>query len=68
VHAGALRVGGENSDPLCKFSGCLTPKMKATLRLYKGKRLSVPVTGLGVAQRVGRGIAILFHDRGTRRG
>ena len=22
----------------------------------------------GVAQRVGRGIAILFHDRGTRRG
>jgi len=24
--------------------------------------------GLGVAQRVGRGIALLFHDRGTRRG
>ena len=23
---------------------------------------------LGVAQRVGRGIAILFHDPGTRRG
>jgi len=23
---------------------------------------------LGVAQRVGRGIALLFHDRGTRRG
>ena len=23
---------------------------------------------LGVAQRVGRGIAVLFHDRGTRRG
>jgi len=22
----------------------------------------------GVAQRVGRGIAVLFHDRGTRRG
>jgi len=22
----------------------------------------------GVAQRVGRGIALLFHDRGTRRG
>jgi len=22
----------------------------------------------GVAQRVGRGVALLFHDRGTRRG
>jgi len=29
---------------------------------------SVPVTGRGVAQRVGRCIALLFHDRGTRRG
>ena len=29
---------------------------------------SVPVTGFGVAQRVGRGIALLLHDRGTRRG
>ena len=29
---------------------------------------SAPVTGLGVAQRVGRGIVLLFHDRGTRRG
>ena len=28
----------------------------------------VPVTGPVVAQRVGRGIALLFHDRGTRRG
>jgi len=27
---------------------------------------SVTVTGLGLAQRVGRGIALLFHDRGTR--
>ena len=27
-----------------------------------------PVTGPVVAQRVGRGIALLFHDRGTRRG
>ena len=33
--------------------------------LLHGK--SVPVTGLVVAQRVGRGIALLFHDRGTRR-
>jgi len=29
---------------------------------------SVPVTGLVVAQRVGRGIALLFHDHGIRRG
>jgi hypothetical protein len=28
---------------------------------------SVPVTGPVVAQRVGRGIALLFQDRGTRR-
>ena len=27
-----------------------------------------PVTGPVVTQRVGRGIALLFHDRGTRRG
>ena len=29
---------------------------------------SVPVTGPVVAQRVGRGIVLLFHDRDTRRG
>ena len=29
---------------------------------------SVPITGPVVAQRVGRGIALLLHDRGTRRG
>ena len=29
--------------------------------------VSVPVTGPVVAHRVGRGIALLFHDRGTRR-
>jgi len=29
---------------------------------------SVPVTGPVVVQRVGRGIALLFHERGTRRG
>ena len=34
----------------------------------KVKRESVPVTGPVVAHRVGRGIALLFHDRGTRRG
>ena len=29
---------------------------------------SVPVTGPVVAQSLGRGIALNFHDRGTRRG
>jgi len=28
-------------------------------------KASVPVTGLVVTQRVGRGIAVLFHDRGV---
>jgi len=33
----------------------------------KGKG-SVPVTGPVVAQRLGRGVALLFHDHSTRRG
>ena len=33
-----------------------------------GKKVCVPVTCLLVAQRVGRIIVLLFHDRGTRRG
>ena len=36
--------------------------------LRNGKRQSVPVTGLVVAYRMGRGIALLFHNRSTRRG
>ena len=32
------------------------------------KRLIFPVTDPVVAQRMGRGIALLFHDRGTRSG
>ena len=32
------------------------------------KPVSVPVTGPVLAQRVGRFTALLFHDRGTRRG
>jgi hypothetical protein len=31
------------------------------------KRQGVPVTGPIVAQRVVRGIALLFHDHGTKR-
>ena len=32
------------------------------------KKLKFSRYRLGVAQRVGRGIALLFHDRGTTRG
>ena len=32
------------------------------------RKESDPVTGPFVAQRVGRGIALLFHDHDTRRG
>jgi hypothetical protein len=39
-----------------------------TVSVKKKKRQSVPVTGPVVAQMVARGIALLFHDRGTRRG
>jgi hypothetical protein len=33
----------------------------------KGKGKVIPLQAY-VAQRVGRGIALIFHDRGTRRG
>jgi len=36
--------------------------------LHKGKKVKWYRYRPGVAQRVGRGIALLFHDRGTRRG
>jgi len=32
------------------------------------KKIKFPVTGPVVAKSVGRGIALLFHDHGTRRG
>ena len=38
------------------------------LRAYKDEEKSIPVTGPVVAQRVGRDIALLFHDHRTRRG
>jgi len=38
------------------------------LHLVKGKKLKWSRYRPGVAQRVGRGIALLFHDRGTKRG
>ena len=37
-------------------------------RTKKKKKVSFSCYRPGVAQRVGRGIALLFHDRGTRRG
>jgi hypothetical protein len=36
--------------------------------LLKGKCEVIPLQTPVVAQRVGRGIALLFHDLGTRRG
>ena len=41
--------------------------LKTTNGKGKGKG-GVPVTGPVVAQRVGRGTALLFHNHGTRRG
>ena len=44
--------------------------MVLIVRVYKGVKVKVKCSRyrLGVAERVGRGIALLFHDRGTRRG
>ena len=36
--------------------------------IYRYKKVKFSRYRPGVAQRVGRGIALLFHDRGTRRG
>ena len=38
------------------------------LKYFKYEVQSVPVTGPVVAQKLGRGIVLLFHDRDTRRG
>jgi len=54
-------------------------KYSSKLKQYTIHRSEIKTTGClcmcvcsrympGVAQRVGRGIALLFHDRGTRRG
>ena len=40
----------------------------AAARLLRLVKVKWPRYRPGVAQRVGRGIALLFHDRGTRRG
>ena len=45
-----------NGKELCVFKECIYVKVKCSR--YRP----------GVAQRVGRGIALHFHDRGTRAG
>jgi len=53
------------SEQLSQKERCdLVLKERTQICIY----ISVPVTGLDVAQRVGRFIALLFHDRGTKSG
>jgi len=49
--------------PVCHRTPHTKPWKISTKKKVKRSRYR-----LGVAQRVGRGIALLFHDRGTRRG
>jgi len=46
---------------------CIVIIVITILYIYKGK-IKFSRYKPGVAQRVGRGIGLLFHDRGTRRG
>ena len=55
----------ESSGPLQVYNGTALPFQIHYLDI---RMVKVPVTGPVVAQRVGRGIALLFHDRGPRRG
>ena len=43
------------------------PKFRTSCTLWNIKKVKFSRYRLGMAQRVGRGIALLFHDRGTRR-
>ena len=45
----------------------ITTTKTTTIIIIKGKGKVIPLQP-SVAQRVGRGIALLFHDHGTRRG
>jgi len=47
---------------------CLRPRSYWDRQFGYVKKVKCPRYRPGVAQRVGRGIALLFHDRGTRRG
>ena len=46
----------------------LHPKLNGYITLYNGIKVKWSPYRFCVAQRVGRGIDLLFHDRGTRRG
>jgi len=43
-------------------------KLAIQYRILKKVKIKRSLYRPGVAQRVGRSIALLFHDRGTRRG
>ena len=49
-------------------SGCVTKLCKEDKYILVNIKLKWSRYRSGVAQRVGRGIALLFHDRGTKRG
>jgi len=65
------------SSNVCTINGCCVgyntycpgPRehILGPLSLRKGKKVKCSRYRPGVAQRVGRFIAVLFHDRGTRR-
>jgi hypothetical protein len=50
------------------FSTIIPDNRENTVFTVKRKKVKWSLYRPGVAQRVGRGIALLFHDRGTRRG
>ena len=53
-----IRVNFHANANLCKVLNIMFGRKKVKCSRYRP----------GVAQRVGRGIALLFHDRGTSRG
>ena len=64
------------TEPQCLYNDALFSYLrfhvlgvsKTSGTLYVYIRVKCSLYRPGVAQRVGRGIAVLFHDRGTRRG
>ena len=52
---------------ICRVYTQCRKRIAIILSQVKVKGKVIPLQA-GVAQRVGRGIALLFHDRGTRRG
>ena len=54
-------------DSYCQIWSCVDIRSICSLTIqYTIHKMCVPITGPVVAQRVGRGIALLFHDHGTR--